>query len=377
MADVIVIGGGIVGTTAAWQLAAAGAEVMLLERGALASGATARSQGLILPPDHPELDAVQVESLRLYRELAGIADVALDVDPVGLLLVATDDAQMASLRDDPRATGELLDAAGVREAEPALGPSMVGGLLSEDGWRSDPGALTAAAAEAARRAGATIRTGVAVKRLGPGRVLTDAGPFEATTVLLCAGAWSRTLARTAGHDLEVRPVRGWLAITAPGPPLLRHVVYEAEYEAPDGPQPALPVTVADLAAGDLATAGADPALAFAAHQNADGTIMIGATRSAALRETDESAAALRVTAERACRLLPDLAAREVATTWTGLRPFSHDGVPYIGWLEEGLAVCAGHGSEGVLTGAGSGRMVAEIVLGRLPYTDPAAFDPLR
>ena len=243
---------------------------------------------------------------------------------------------------------------------------MAGGLLSEDGWRSDPGALTAAAADAARRAGATVRTGVAVKRLGAGCVLTDAGPLEASTVLLCAGAWSRTLARTAGHDLQVRPVRGWLAITAPGPPLLRHVVYEAEYEAPDGPQPALPVTVAQLAAGDLATAGAEPALAFAAHQNADGTVMIGATRSAALRETDESAAALRVTAERACRLLPGLAAREVATTWTGLRPFSHDGLPYIGWLEEGLAVCAGHGSEGVLTGAGSGRMVAEIVLGGCP-----------
>ena len=55
MPDVIVIGGGVVGTTAAWQIAAAGAEVTLLERGALASGATGRSQGLVLPPDHGEM----------------------------------------------------------------------------------------------------------------------------------------------------------------------------------------------------------------------------------------------------------------------------------------------------------------------------------
>ena len=59
--------------------------------------------------------------------------------------------------------------------------------------------------------------------------------------------------------------------------------------------------------------------------------------------------------------IPALATHEVATTWTGLRPFSHDGLPYIGWLEDGVAVCAGHGSEGVLTGGGSGRLIAQIV----------------
>ena len=70
MADVIVIGGGIVGASAAWQLAELGAQVTLLERGALASGATARSQGLLLPPDHAELQPVFDETIRLYRRLA-------------------------------------------------------------------------------------------------------------------------------------------------------------------------------------------------------------------------------------------------------------------------------------------------------------------
>ena len=89
--------------------------------------------------------------------------------------------------------------------------------------------------------------------------------------------------------------------------------------------------------------------------------MIGASRSAALRETDESADALRLNAAAALEWIPSLATHEVATTWTGLRPFSHDDRPYIGWLEEGVAVCAGHGSEGVLTGGGSGRLIAQIV----------------
>ena len=76
-------------------------------------------------------------------------------------------------------------------------------------------------------------------------------------------------------------------------------------------------------------------------------------------------------------MVPGIADREVAATWTGLRPFSHDGLPYIGRLDEGLVVCAGHGSEGILTGAGSGRLAAELALGRLPYTDPGPFRPDR
>ena len=76
-------------------------------------------------------------------------------------------------------------------------------------------------------------------------------------------------------------------------------------------------------------------------------------------------------------MVPEIADREVVATWTGLRPFSHDGLPYIGHLDEGLVVCAGHGSEGILTGAGSGRLAAELALGRLPFTDPGPFRPDR
>ncbi|MDX6522700.1 MAG: D-hydroxyproline dehydrogenase subunit beta, partial [Gaiellales bacterium] len=66
MADVIVIGGGVVGACTAWQLAERGAEVLLLERGALAGGATRRSQGLLLDPDHAEMQPLFEQSNQLY-----------------------------------------------------------------------------------------------------------------------------------------------------------------------------------------------------------------------------------------------------------------------------------------------------------------------
>jgi glycine/D-amino acid oxidase-like deaminating enzyme len=376
MPDVIVIGGGVIGTTAAWQIASAGAEVVLLERGALASGATGRSQGLVLPPDHPELVPLWRESLSLYSALADRRDFGFDREPIGTLLLATSEEQRAAL-DAVAHRGERLDEAGVADAEPGLAPGMVGGLLIAEGRRSDPGALTASAAAEARDAGAVISDHVEVKRLVRGGVVTDAGRLDAPVVLLAAGAWSRPLARMAGHELQVRPVRGWIALIAPGPPALRHVVYEAAYTTPNRPVPGAAVTLADLAEGTVAEAGPPPVHALGIHQNADGTIVVGASRSAALHEGPESLAGLRGNARRACAMVPGIAEREVAATWTGLRPFSHDGLPYVGRIDDGLVVCTGHGSEGILTGAGSGRLAAELALGREPFTDPAPFRPDR
>ncbi len=378
MPDVVVIGGGVVGTMAAWQLAGAGAEVTLLERGALASGATSKSQGLVLPPDHAELVPLWRESVAMYARLhdAG-AEFCFDRDePIGTLLLARHEGQLRGLAGAP-VPGETLDGAGVAAAEPALAGGMAGGLRIEEGRRTDPGALAAAAAEAAGRAGAQVRTHVEVKRLAGGAVLTDAGRIPAGQVLVAAGAWTRRLGHALGADVPIRPVRGWLALLAPGPPILRHAIHEAAYEPTPDPAPARPISLERLALGPLARDGADAAHALGIHQNADGTVLVGASRSAALHEGPESADALRRNAAHACDLIPGLAGREVTATWTGLRPFSEDGLPYIGRLDEHTVVCAGHGSEGILTGGGSARLAAELVLGRTPFTDPAAFDPTR
>jgi len=377
--DVIVIGGGVIGACAAWQLAERGADVLLLERGALASGATSRSQGLLLPPDHAPMVPLFERSNRLYDSLAEAAgiDLGLDREPIGTLMLATDAAQVSMLADDPRMDGRLLDAAEVLEVEPALAAGISGGLLSPYGRRSDPGAMTAAAAMAATSAGAQVHRHVEVRRIAERAVISDEGVHRADSIVLAAGAWTRPLARAAGHDLPIRPVRGWLAVTAPCPPLLRHVIYEAGYTRAKGPHPGEAVSVSELGRGDLARDGAGASHATGLHQNVDGSIMIGASRSAALREGDEGAVALRENAARACRLVPALGDVEVATTWSGLRPFSADGLPYIGRLEPWLVVCAGHGSEGILSGAGSAQLAAELCLGEAPFTDPAPFSPGR
>jgi D-hydroxyproline dehydrogenase subunit beta len=377
VADVIVIGGGVVGTTAAWYLAEAGAQVTLLERGPLASGATGKSQGLVLPPDHAELVPLWQETIAAYTRLAERGyEFCFDHEPIGTLLLATSEAQLAALANAPVA-GERLDAAGVAAAEPNLRGGIAGGLLIEEGRRTDPGALAACAAAAAVAAGADVHTYVEVKRIAARTVVTDAGALPCDQILVAAGAWTRRLVHALGIDVPVRTVRGWLALLAPGEAILRHAIHEAAYEPTPDPAPATPIPLVRLAVDDFARHGASAAHALGIHQNADGSVLVGASRSAALHEGPEGASALRRNAAHACELIPGLAGREVTATWTGLRPFSEDGRPYIGRLDERTVVCAGHGSEGILTGAGSARLAADLVLGREPFTDPAPFRPGR
>ncbi len=203
-----------------------------------------------------------------------------------------------------------------------------------------------------------------MKRLGAGAVVTDAGPIpvgpgRSSRRARGRGGWRTTL----GVDVPIRPVRGWLALLAPGPPILRHAIHEAGLRARTARSrarvPGQPRRLAELAGAR----GADAAHALGIHQNADGSVLVGASRSAALHEGPESPDALRENAVHACELIPGLAGREVTATWTGQRPFSEDGLPYIGRLDERTVVCAGHGSEGILTGGGSARLAAELVLG--------------
>ena len=373
MPDAIVIGGGVIGTTAAWQIAAAGAEVVLLERGALASGATGRSQGLVLPPDHEELVPLWRESVELYGGLADEREFAFDRTPIGTLLLATDESQLAALDDVPHA-GERLDAAGVAEAEPGLAPGMAGGLLLAEGRRSDPGALAAAAAASARAAGAEIRAHVEVKRLVPGAWSPTPGGW---TRRWSSSPPARGRAGWRGcSDTSSRYGRcaGGSRSSAPGPEMLRHAVYEAEYTAPEPPVAGGPVTLAGLGERRACRArrAGRPRPRHPPERRRHGARR-GVAVGRAARGGGEPRALRGNAAPGLHAWCPGIAGREVAATWTGLRPFSPTGFPTSAALDDGTVVCAGHGSEGILTGAGSGRLAAELALGREPYTDPAPF----
>jgi glycine/D-amino acid oxidase-like deaminating enzyme len=322
-------------------------------------------------------------SLELYLEVTADPPVPVhfDREPIGTLAVAIDEDDAAMVREEAAAAGraglraERLDAAGLRELEPELTADVFEAWLFHEGRRVDPGALTLALAELARRAGASIRHHLPGRRLltrgeSVTGVATDDGLIECDAVVLAAGPWSTGLLRPLGIHIPVSGARGWLIQLAPPRPLLSHWVegsartlWRREVE---------PVTASEFSEG----VGRDD-IGAVIQPSPDGTIVAGTSREPALAWSAEDLHVARAVAGCVIRLLPALADAPMLGTWSGIRPMSPDERPFIGWLRPGLFAATGHGSEGVILGGGTAMLVTAMVLGREPPLEPTPFDPLR
>ena len=382
MPDVVVAGGGIIGAACAYELARAGASVTLLERAELAAGASGRNNGLWVTPVDPALLPMARVSLARYRELAEESPVPfrLDEAPIGLLAVALDEDEMGlgdRVHAPYRAAGvnvERLEPSEVLGLEPALTTDVLGGWLVNHGHRLAPAALTVALALMAVERGATVRHHLPVRALAEAGdrvvgVITDEGRIEADEVVVAAGPWTPALLDPTGIQLPITGARGWLVWldAAAG---LRHLVASAGWEEATGRW-----EDGAVLAGRLAEAAATTSTLL--HPTSGGSLIAGSSRQPAITPEAEGPGVPAAIVRGAIRLVPALADSEVRSAWWGIRPLTPDERPLVGRVADGLWVAAGHGSEGVILGAGTGRLIASQLLGQGPPFDPEPFDPGR
>lgn len=356
--DVAIVGGGIIGASAAAHLAAAGARVALFEQGAdVAAAASGRNAGLILRPPDPVMATLYDESVALYRELAGtpIGDgraFGLPTDPIAMLGLSADEDLMRRLATS--FATDLIDRQGLRELEPLVAPDLVAVTISS-GFAARPADATRAHAWLARMRRADIRVGAAARPwVQNGRALgveVGGARVAAGTVLIAAGWWTRDLVDGAGAlaRLPVFPVWGVLVEMAmPEPP--RHVLEEVTAEdsmnlAAHGEAPLFTLNPAPLLADGRPSA--NPA--------------IGNT----LAPVEPDPAALApVLVQHARRFLPSLRDDQTRSVRACPRPGSPDGRPFVGFVEgvAGLVVAAGNGPWGISTGPATGRVAARAVM---------------
>jgi len=379
---VVVVGGGIIGAACADEFTRRGVSVTLLERDELASGASGRNQGLWVPPEDPALHQIASRSLARYLEIADEAPLPIGIDarPIGTVFVAVDEAALGAAKDTLAAisaggfaVSELDDRALVA-AEPGLARDLAAAWFIDAGHRLDPAALTIALALLAASRGAVIRHHLSARALMTDGdrvtgVVTDEGKIEGDEVVVAAGPWSPGLLEPLGFRLPVVGVRGWLVRVDPGEPLVRHLVRTAERNGPVGA-----ARVGDIARSGLPTSDG---YGSTVHPYDDGTALIGSSRGAWLTPEPEDPSVPRRLLTGAIRIVPRLADAAMVSSWWGLRPMTPDERPMIGRLGDGLVVATGHGSEGVINGAGTAELVASVVLGERPPFDASPLDPLR
>jgi glycine/D-amino acid oxidase-like deaminating enzyme len=378
--DVIVIGGGIAGTTVTWELARRGTKVTLFEQSTLGAGASGRNTGTLLHQVEPLVATMLRESEARYRELEG-GDVDFRWRPREELLLARDHEQRrvvehkAAIIAEQGVATTWVSGEYLRDELPALADDVLGGVVLGGVSTVEAEPATRAFAEAARQAGASIRTGVRVGhvRTANGRVsgvLADDGPVAADAVIVATGPWLTELL----PPVPVRPGRGWLMRTQRLDFDVPWIIEEASW--PD--QAVLGAAARPLPLADLAAGRVDQTIGecFLLCPLPDGDAFIGASLSTSLRDAVEGIASPQRIAARALEVAPGLA-QSVAITraWWGLRPMTPDGLPLAGPSGiDGLLIHGGHASLGMQAAPATAAWLAGWMHGERV---PPAFDELR
>jgi len=406
--DALIIGGGVIGVSAAYYLARMGADVTLIEKKAIAAGSSWGNAGLISPnhsepipgpgvlsqglkwlldvespfyikprPDPdlirwlwrfrgycnqealdraiPRLRDMQRASLDLFRQIISEEGVACDfVDKGGVLAFRTDQGLEAGIAHAEHMASfglrvQTLDADAAHDLEPALHPEVKGAIYHQEDALLTPHKFLFGLAEAARRRGVTIISPDEALAFvtSDGRidsVRTSQGEYRPRHVVLAAGAWSSQLARQLHIAIPMQPAKGY-SIAIPRPENApERYVIFAERNAV-----ATPMGDELRFAGTLELSGL----------NAD----INQLRVQAI---------LRAASEylRLPDSLPD------GHVWQGLRPVSPDGLPYIGRSKRvrNLVVATGHAMLGLSMGPITGKLVAELIQGQSTTLPLAGFE---
>jgi glycine oxidase len=359
--DVVVIGGGAIGSSCARELSLLGRKVLLIEDGGDKGQAWRAAAGLLAPQmeadSHDPLVELGLAARDLYEQLgpALLSSTGIDIGlwSDGIARLATDAADVASLQSKvawQQQEGyavDWMDSAELRRRWPWTGPAL-GALWAPQDGAVDPARLVQAFIADARRLGASVVTdrvtGVLQHAGRIAGVRAEGNDYSAPQVVIAAGAWSSRITGVP-RSLPVEPVRGQM-MALPWPEgVQRAILYHRDCY--------------------LLTRGTEA--------------ILGSTMEYVGYQPEVTPAGLAQILSVATVLCPALMRAKVRRSWAGLRPVTPDGLPIIGGepLLDGLWYATGHGRNGILLAGVTGVLLAQLMAGREPTYKMSHFAPDR
>jgi glycine oxidase len=363
--DVVIVGGGLAGMTAAYYLAKARVPSVVVERDAIGSHASGFAYGGLSPLSGFGIPGPQAEiaqdGMRLHRELSKllVEETGIDVDfrVRSSLALAFTEADVRRLQAalpwqqrQPGYAARWLDAADARRVESRISDETLGATLIEGGAGVEPYRLVLALTRAAEGLGVMVRHGRAIGLRREGArvtgVVLEREVIACSTVVLAVGPWSSEISTWIGVSIDVRPLKGQiLRLKAPGPPVDCSVGWGHNY----------------------------------ATTKTDGLLWAGTTEEEAGFDEESTPAARDEIGAALVRMLPAMADAQVAQQTACLRPVASDGLLVLGRVAglEHVYVATAGGRKGILYGPAMGCAIADLVLGRPTRVALDAFAPER
>lgn len=358
--SVIVLGGGIIGLSCAFEAALRGFRVTLAEPGKLGGQASGAAAGMLAPytenGEQPDpFFRLSVSSLQLYPDWIRLveehAGCSVEWMPTGSLSVLQHEADLLPAEGRIRwqnewgANAELIGEAELWKLEPSLSGDAVGAVYSPEESHVYAPKLVEALAIACGRLGVQLieHTGPPVKlhrsSEGGSRVLLRdwPEPLDADRFVICPGAWSSMYEEQLGLSIPVHPIRGQIcSYNSPvqGEHFLQHIVFTSQAY-------------------------------WVGKQN--GTIVCGASEDVAGYDTSVTERGIGRLTRATDRWVPSLRGVSPAHSWAGLRPATRDGLPLIGKADDSgeWLMAAGHYRNGILLSPVTARLVADMLDGGL------------
>jgi len=347
-ADVVIIGGGLIGFSTALQLAMRGSRCIVLEKdsaGRHASGVNAG--GLRQLNRHPAEIPLSVAAAEMWHNIDALVDSDCDTRFPGQIRVAENSADMLLLEQRAtmvRALGfeheEIISKDELYRLVPALSAHCKGGLISrKDGYGRPFHALDAFRRKACSL-GVEFHPSTRVDELehtaGEWSAITDKGEFRAPVLVNCAGAWAGRIAAAVGDTAPVKPGAPMLMITERLPHFMQPVIGAASRK-----------------------------LSFKQMQN--GTLLIGGAHMAELdlehQATDMKWAKLAVSARTVMALFPQLKNVRIVRTWAGIEAFMPDNLPVISsGASSGVYHAFGFSAHGFQLSPVVGKIMSQLIL---------------